>query len=142
MCRKNSFKIKSISIKYTEIIIQFKPAHYPVKQKLRPIPLHLPEEVSEELDKLIKTGHLGKVKHVVEDCFVSPVIITVKKRQVGGSSFRLEKIDRQLYKNPNKHTKYERTIKLIFGGNYKRPNKGTDDIANRPRLRKRPKKII
>ena len=27
---------------------------------------------------MIKTGHLEKVKHVDEDCFVSPVAITVK----------------------------------------------------------------
>ena len=66
------------TIKDTEINIQFKPGHYPVKQKARPIPLHLQEDVGRELEKLIKTGHLEKVKHVDEDCFVSPVVITVK----------------------------------------------------------------
>ena len=66
------------TIKDTELNIQLKPEHYPVKQKARPIPLHLQEEVGRELEKLIKTGHLEKVKHVDEDCFVSPVVITVK----------------------------------------------------------------
>ena len=66
------------TIKDTEINIQLKPGHYPVKQKARPIPLHLQEEVGKELEKLIKTGHLEKVKHVDEDCFVSSVVITVK----------------------------------------------------------------
>ena len=66
------------TIKDTEINIQLKPGHYPVKQNARPIPLHLQEEVGKELEKLIKTGHLEKVKHVDEDCFVSPVVITVK----------------------------------------------------------------
>ena len=66
------------TIKYTEIIIQLKPGYYPMKQKGRPIPLHLQEEVGKELEKLIKTGHLEKAKHVDEDCFVSPVVITVK----------------------------------------------------------------
>ena len=60
------------------INIQLKPGHYPVKQKARPIPLHLQEDVGKELERLIKTGHLEKVKHVDEDCFVSPVVITVK----------------------------------------------------------------
>ena len=55
-----------------------KPGHYPVKQKARPIPLRLQEEVDKELEKLIKTGHLEKVKHVNEDCFVSQVVFTVK----------------------------------------------------------------
>ena len=66
------------TIKDTEINIQLKPGHYPVKQKARPIPLHLQEEVGKELEKLIKTGHLEKVKLVDEDCFVSPVVIAVK----------------------------------------------------------------
>ena len=66
------------TIKDTEINIQLKPGHYPVNQKARPIPLHLQEEVGRELEKLKQTGHLEKVKHVDEDCFVSPVVITVK----------------------------------------------------------------
>ena len=66
------------TIKDTEINIQLKPGHYPVKQKARPIPLHLQEDVGKELERLLKTGHLEKVKHVDEDCFVSPVVITVK----------------------------------------------------------------
>ena len=58
--------------------IQLKQGHYPVKQKARPIPLHLQEAVGKKVEKLMKSGHLEKVKHVDEDCFVSPVVITVK----------------------------------------------------------------
>ena len=74
----DSFK-NNTTIKDPEINIQLKPGgHYPVKQKARHIPLHLQEDVGRELEKLIKTGHLEKVKHVDEDYFVSPVVITVK----------------------------------------------------------------
>ena len=66
------------TVKDTEINIQLKPVHYPVKQKARPIPLHLQEDVRRELEKLIKAGHLEKVNNADEDCFVSPVVITVK----------------------------------------------------------------
>ena len=66
------------TIKDTEINIQLKPGHYPVKQKARPIPLHLQEDVGRELEKLIKAGHLEKINNLDEDCFVSPVVITVK----------------------------------------------------------------
>ena len=66
------------TIKDTEINFQLKPGHYPVKQKARPIPLHLQEDVGRELEKLIKSGHLENVKDVDEDCFVSPVVVTVK----------------------------------------------------------------
>ena len=61
-----------------EIIIQLKAGHYPIKQKARPVPLHLQEDVGRELEKLIKSGHLEKINDVDEDCFVSPVVITVK----------------------------------------------------------------
>ena len=66
------------TIKDAEINIQLKPGHYPVKQKARPIPLHLQEAVGKEIEKLTKSGHLERVKQVNEDCFVSPVVITVK----------------------------------------------------------------
>ena len=70
---KNNTTIKDI-----EINIQLKPGHSPVKQKARPIPLHLQEDVGKELERSVKTGHLEKVKHVDEDCFVSPVVNTVE----------------------------------------------------------------
>ena len=66
------------TIKDTEKKIQLKPGHYPVKQKAKPVPLHLQEEVGKKLEKLISTGHLEKTNDVDEDCFVSPVVITIK----------------------------------------------------------------
>ena len=47
--------------KDTETNIQLKPGHYPVKQKARPEPLYLQEDVGRELEKLIKTGYLEKM---------------------------------------------------------------------------------
>ena len=66
------------TIKDTEIKIQLKPGYFSVKHKARPVPLHLQEDVGRKLEKLIKSGHLEKIKDVDEDCFVSPVVITVK----------------------------------------------------------------
>ena len=71
------------TIKDTERNIQLKPGHYPVKQKARAVPLHLQEYVGRQLEKLIKTGHLEKINDVDEDCFVSPVVITVKNDKSG-----------------------------------------------------------
>ena len=65
------------TIKDAETNIQLKPGHYPVKQKERSIPLHL-QAVEKRIETLMKSGHLEKMKHVDEDCFVSPVVITVK----------------------------------------------------------------
>ena len=51
----------------------------PIQQKARPIPYHLQKDVKNELDRLIKSGHLERLETIEEDCFVSPVVITVKK---------------------------------------------------------------
>ena len=65
--------------KYIEVKIQIKPGCYPIQQKTRPIPYHLQKDVTNELDRLIKSGHLERLETIEEDCFVSPVVITVKK---------------------------------------------------------------
>ena len=67
------------TIKNTEVKIQIKPGCYPIQQKARPIPYHLQDDVKNELDRLIKSGHLERLETIEEDCFVSPVVITVKK---------------------------------------------------------------
>ena len=66
------------TIKDAEINIQLKPEHYPVKQKTRPLSLHLQEAVGQEIEKLTKSRQLERVKQVDENCFVTPVVITVK----------------------------------------------------------------
>ena len=40
---------------------------------------HSQGDFSDELDRLIKYGHLERLETIEEDCFVSPVVITVKK---------------------------------------------------------------
>ena len=71
---ENNHTIKNIEVK-----IQIKPGCYPIHQKTRPIPYHLQKDVKNELDRLIKSGHLERLETIEEDCFVSPVVITVKK---------------------------------------------------------------
>ena len=66
------------TLKDTEINIQLKPGQYPIKQKARPVPLHL-QDVGRELEKLKISGHLEKINDLNEDCFVSRVVLTVKK---------------------------------------------------------------
>ena len=63
----------------TEVKIQIKPGCYPIQQKARPIPYHLQQDVKNELDRIIKSGHLERLETIEEDCFVSSVVITVKK---------------------------------------------------------------
>ena len=67
------------TIKDAEVKIQINPGCYPIQQKARPIPYHLQEDVKNELNRLIESGHLERREAIEEDCFVSPVVITVKK---------------------------------------------------------------
>ena len=50
---------------------------YPTKSPTNTIPPT--ERPVNELDRLIKSGHLERLETIKEDCFVSPVVITVKK---------------------------------------------------------------
>ena len=67
------------TIKDTEIKLQLRPVHPPIKQKTRLIPYQLQWYVEKELYNLLQCGHLEKVQNVDEDCSVSPAIKTVKK---------------------------------------------------------------
>ena len=67
------------TIKNTEVKIRIKPGCYPIQQKARPMPYHLQKDVTNELDRLIKSGNLESLEAIEEDCFVSPVIFTVNK---------------------------------------------------------------
>ena len=49
-----------------------------MKQKTRPVTLHLQEAVGRKLERFLKTGHLESTNDVDEDSFVSSVLITVK----------------------------------------------------------------
>ena len=81
------------TIKDTEIKIQLKPGHYPIKQKARPVPLHLQKDVEREVERLIKSGHLEKINNVDEDCFVSPVVKTVKSDKLVKKALDLRKLN-------------------------------------------------
>ena len=67
------------TIKNAEVKIQIKPGCYPIQQKALSIPYHLQEDVKNELNRLKESGHLERLETIEEDCFVSPVVITVKK---------------------------------------------------------------
>ena len=116
------------TIKDTEINIQLKPGHYPVKQKARPIPLHLQEEVGKELEKLIKTGHLEKVKHVDEDCFVSSVVITVKNDKSVKIALDSRKLNDSCIKNRPHMPNMEELLNQLSGDRTKELNISKIDL--------------
>ena len=79
---KNEFKdlfYNNTEIKDTVVKINLKENANIIQQKGRPIPIHLQDQVAEELKRLIKNRYLERATEITEDCFVSPAIITVKK---------------------------------------------------------------
>ena len=79
---KNEFKdlfYNNTEIKDTIVKINLKENANIIQQKRRPIPIHLQDQVAEELKRLIKNGYLERATEINEDCFVSPAVITVKK---------------------------------------------------------------
>ena len=66
----------------TEMKIQLKPIHLPRKQKASPILYHSQNYIEKEINNLYKSADLARVKKVDEECFVSPVVITLKKEEI------------------------------------------------------------
>ena len=64
-----------------EVKIQFKEDARLIQQKRRPIPIHLQQSVEKEINKLTKQGHIEKANNIDENCFISPAVITVKKKK-------------------------------------------------------------
>ena len=71
---KNNHTIKDLTID-----IQLKKDVKPIQQKGRPVPIRFQKNVRDELEKLIKSGHIEKADETTENCFFSPAVITIKK---------------------------------------------------------------
>ena len=71
---KNNHTIKDLAID-----IQLKKDTKPIQQKGRPVPIHFQKTAKKELEKLIESGHLEKGDNTMENCFVSPAVISIKK---------------------------------------------------------------
>ena len=84
------------TIKVAEIDIQLKPVtQYPVKQKARPIPLHLQEAVGTEIEKITKFGHSERVTSRRRLLCITGGN-NGKEQQIGKNSLRLTKTGQQL----------------------------------------------
>ena len=99
------------TIKNEEVKIQIKPGCYPIQQKGRPLSYHLQKDVKNELDRIIKSGHLERLETNEEDCFVSPVVITVEKDKAVKIALDARKLNDSCVKNKTTHAKYGRITK-------------------------------
>ena len=127
-------------MKDTEINIQLEPGH-PIKQKARPVPLQLQEDVGRELEKLIKSGHLEKINDVDEDCFKSTVVINVKSDKTVKIALDSRKLNDSCIKKRS-HAEYGGITEPNFGRNFTRPNSANIHMRNKLGLRIRSDETI
>ena len=128
------------TIKNTEVKIQIKLGCYPIQQKTRPIPYHLQDDVKNELDRLIKSGHSERLETIEEDCFVSPVVITVKKDKTVKIALDARKLNKSCIRETT-HAKHGRINQPNLLRTIKERIRSDLDISNRFRLRLRTNEI-
>ena len=84
----------------------------PIQEKGRRIPIHVQEKVEKEIDKLLLEGHIQWLDKFTSDCFIAPIVITVKKDDSIKLALDAKPINRQLYKN-----KYQMpNVEELLGG--------------------------
>ena len=71
----------------------------PIQEKGRRIPIHIQDKMQAELSKLLSEGHITKSDKCTSDCFIAPIVITVKKDDSIKLALDAKPINRQLYKN-------------------------------------------
>ena len=98
--------------KHHVVNTKFKYPLCPIQEKGRRIPIHNQGKVQNELDKLLSEGHITKLDKCTSDCFIAPIVITVKKDDSIKLALDAKPINRQLYRN-----KYQMSnvIELIDG---------------------------
>ena len=78
---------------------KFKYPLCPLYEKGRRIPIHIQEKVHEKMEKLLNEGHIERLDKGTSDCFVAPIVITVKKDDSIKLALDAKPINRQLFKN-------------------------------------------
>ena len=82
--------------------------HPLMKQRARPIPYLLQSYVEKEIWKFLQFGQIEKIQNVAEHCFVSPLLITVKKdKSVGNTLHSGELNDSCIWTRPHMPNKEE-----------------------------------
>ena len=79
--------------------ITFKYPLCPIQEKGRRILIHVQGKVEKEIEKLLLEGHIQKLDKCTSDCFIAPIVITVKKDDSIKLALDAKPINRQLYKN-------------------------------------------
>ncbi len=78
--------------------VQYKENMEIIQQKGRRVSIHIQTAVENEVDKLLKQGHIEKLTEIGEDIFVSPVVITRKSDGTVKIALDSVQLNRQIVK--------------------------------------------
>ena len=95
---RNLFERQGISKNHI-VSSKFKYPLCPIQEKGRRIPLHIQDKIGKEIEKLLTEGHITKLDKCTSDCFIAPIVITVKKDDSIKLAMDAKPINRQLFKN-------------------------------------------
>ena len=95
---KNLFDRQGCSKNHV-VSTKFKYPLCPLQEKGRRIPIHIQEKVHKVMEKLLKEGHIKRLDKFTSDCFIAPIVITVKKDDSIKLALDAKPINRQLFKN-------------------------------------------
>ena len=95
---KNLFDRQGISKNFI-VSSKFKYPICPIQEKGKRIPIHIQDKVEKEIEKLLTEGHITKLDKCTSDCFIAPIVITVKKDDSIKLALDAKTINRQLFKN-------------------------------------------
>ena len=96
--------------KHHVVNTKFKYPLCPILEKGRRIPIHIQGKMQNEHDKLLSEGHTTKLDKCTNDCFIAPIVITVKKDGSIKLALDAKPINRQLYRNKNHMTNVDELI--------------------------------
>ena len=99
---RDLFDRQGISKKHI-VCSKFKYPLCPMQEKGRRIQIHIQHKVEKEIEKMLTEGHITKLDKCTSDCFIAPIVITVKKDDSIKLTMDAKPINRQLFKN-----KYQR----------------------------------
>ena len=92
-------------MKNHQVRINFKKGAKITQQKRRRIPINLQKAVVEEVDRLLREGHIEKINEIKDEVFIQPTVITVKKDRsvkivLDARAFN-QAIEKEKYQLPN-----------------------------------------
>ena len=81
------------------VLSTFKSPLIPIQEKGRRVPVHIQDEISNEIRKLIHEGHIVKLNKCTSEHFISPIVITAKKDGSVKLAMDAKHMNNQIHKN-------------------------------------------